>query len=56
VRKRLCAVLMYSGDQSSLEPLDRLGHDPDGDVTAEALRAKRAIRLRFGAQAPPAAP
>jgi HEAT repeat protein len=56
VRKRLCAVLMYSGDQSSLEPLDRLGHDPDGDVTAEALRAKRAIRLRLGAQGPPAAP
>jgi len=56
VRKRLCAVLMYSGDQSSLEPLDRLGHDPDSDVTAEALRAKRAIRLRLGAQAPPAAP
>jgi HEAT repeat protein len=56
VRKGLCEVLMYSGDQSSLEPLDRLGHDRDSDVTAEALRAKRAIRLRLGVQAPPAAP
>jgi HEAT repeat protein len=49
VRKRLCEVLMYSGDQSSLEPLDRLSHDPDGDVAAQALRAKNAIRARLGA-------
>jgi HEAT repeat protein len=53
-RKRLCTVLMFSGDQSSLEQLDRLSHDPDGDVAAEALRAKRAIRARLGA--PPPAP
>ena len=48
VRKRLCEVLMYSGDQSSLEPLERLSHDPDGDVATEALRAKTAIRARGG--------
>jgi HEAT repeat protein len=56
VRKGLCTVLMYSGDQSSLAPLDGLGHDPDGDVIAEAVRAKRAIRGRLGAQTPPATP
>lgn len=54
VRKRLCMVLMYSGDQSSLEPLDRLSHDPDSDVAAQALRAKRAIRARVQAETPPA--
>ncbi len=53
VRKRLCTVLMYSGDQSSLEPLDRLSHDPDSDVAAQALRAKRAIRARSEAETPP---
>lgn len=46
VRKRLCSVLMFSGNQSSLEQLDRLSHDPDGGVAAEALRAKQAIRAR----------
>ncbi len=53
VRKRLCAVLMYSGDQTSLEPLDRLSHDPDAGVSAQALRAKSAIRSRLGATAKP---
>ncbi len=53
VRKQLCVVLMYSGDQTSLEQLDRLSHDPDTDVAATALRAKRAIRAR--ADAAPAA-
>jgi HEAT repeat protein len=53
IRKQLCVVLMYSGDQSSLEQLDRLSHDPDTDVAATALRAKRAIRAR--ADAAPAA-
>jgi HEAT repeat protein len=46
VRKRLCTVLMFSGNQSSLEQLDRLSHDPAGDVAAEALRAKQAIRAQ----------
>lgn len=49
VRKRLCTVLMFSGDQASLEQLDRLSHDPNGDVAAEALRAKRALRARLDA-------
>ncbi len=53
VRKHLCTVLMYNGDQSSLEPLDRLSHDPDSDVAAQALRAKRAIRARLEAETPP---
>jgi hypothetical protein len=44
---------MYSGDQSSLEPLDRVSHDPDSDVAAQALRAKRAIRVRLEAETPP---
>jgi HEAT repeat protein len=47
VRKRLCTVLMFSGDQTSLDQLDRLSHDPDGDVAAEALRAKHGIRARL---------
>jgi HEAT repeat protein len=54
IRKRLCVVLMYSGDQGSLQQLDRLEHDPDNDVAAAALRAKRAIRARLDA-APPEA-
>jgi len=56
VRKRLCTVLMYSGDQSSLEPLDRLSHDPDNGVAAQAMRAKRAIRARVEAETPPPKP
>jgi len=51
VRNRLCIVLMFSGDQSSLEQLDRLSHDPNGDVSAQALRAKRALRARLEAAA-----
>jgi len=54
IRERLCIVLMYSGDQSSLQQLDRLEHDPNGDVAAAALRAKRAIRARLDAAAPEA--
>ena len=54
IRKHLCEVLMYSGDQGSLAQLDRLEHDPDTDVAAAALRAKRAIRARLDA-APAAA-
>jgi HEAT repeat protein len=49
VRKRLCTVLMFSGDQTSLDQLDRLSHDPNGAVAAEALRAKRSIRARLEA-------
>ena len=53
-RKRLCVVLMYSGDQGSLPQLDRLQQDPDSEVAAAALRAKRAIRARVDAAAPSA--
>jgi HEAT repeat protein len=49
VRKGLCTVLMFSGDQASLEQLDRLSHDPNGDVSAQALRAKGALRARLEA-------
>jgi len=54
IRRRLCVVLMYSGDQSSLQQLDRLEHDPDSDVAAAALKAKRAIRARVDSPAPAA--
>ena len=53
IRKRLCVVLMYSGDQSSLEQLDRLSHDPDKDVAATAMQAKRAVRARLDAAGAP---
>jgi HEAT repeat protein len=56
IRKRLCVVLMYSGDQGSLQQLDRLEHDPDRDVAEAALHAKRAIRARLDAAAPPTKP
>jgi len=49
VRKRLCSVLMFGGDQSSLSQLDRLSHDPDGDVAVEAVQAKRGLRARLEA-------
>ena len=49
VRSRLCNVLMFSGDQTSLDQLDRLSHDPNGDVSAQALRAKSALRARLAA-------
>jgi HEAT repeat protein len=54
IRKQLCVVLMYSGNQDSLAQLDRLEHDPDNNVAAAALRAKSAIRARLGAVAPAA--
>lgn len=46
VRKRLCTVLMFTGDQSSLAPLVETSHDSNADVAAEALRALRALRIR----------
>jgi len=51
VRKRLCEVLMHSGDQSSLEPLERLSHDPNGEVAAAGLRAQSGLRARLAASA-----
>ena len=49
VRKRLCTVLMFGGDQTSLDQLDRLSHDPNSDVAAEALQAKSGLRARLAA-------
>lgn len=46
VRRRLCTVLMFSGDASSIAPLQRLSHDPDSGVASEAIRALQAIRSR----------
>jgi len=46
VRRRLARVLMFSGDATSLEPLDQLARDPNPDVATAALRAKQAIRAR----------
>ena len=56
IRRRLCEVLMYSGDKDSLTQLDRLEHDQDNAVAAAALRAKTAIRARVAATAPAAKP
>jgi HEAT repeat protein len=49
VRQRLCTVLMYSGDGTSIHPLEQLSHDPNSTVAAAALRALSAIRLRTSA-------
>ena len=49
VRKRLCTVLMFGGDQTSLDQLDRLSHDPNSDVAAEALQSKSGLRARLAA-------
>ena len=46
VRKRLCTVLVFTGDRTSLEFLERLSHDKNNDVAIEALRALRAVRTR----------
>ncbi len=52
VRRRLCNVLMFSGDSSSLQPLERASHDRDGNVAAAALRALAVVRKRVST--PPA--
>ncbi len=48
VRKRLSTVLMFTGDKTSIAPLEQLSHDSNTDVASEALRALRAIRTRTG--------
>jgi HEAT repeat protein len=52
VRRGLCNVLMYSGDSTSIQPLDRASHDRDGNVAAAALRALAAVRQRTSAPPP----
>jgi HEAT repeat protein len=46
VRRRLCTVLMFTGDATSVEHLEHLSHDPNDEVAREAVRALRAVRLR----------
>jgi HEAT repeat protein len=50
-RRRLCYVLMYSGDASSIQQLQPLTRDRNGDVAAAALSAVRAIRARTSSAA-----
>jgi len=54
VRRQLCTVFMYSGDATSIEPLEKLSQDPKSEVATEAFRALRVVRMR--AAAPPAQP
>jgi HEAT repeat protein len=49
VRRRLCTILMYNGDASSVEHLERLSQDSKNDVATEALRALRVVRMRAAA-------
>ena len=53
VRRRLCTVLMFTGDATSVEPLEHLSHDPNDDVAREAVRALRAVRLRASSSTSP---
>ena len=46
VRRRLAAVLVSTGDGTSIAPLEKLTHDSNSDVATAALRALRAIRAR----------
>ncbi|HTV56965.1 MAG TPA: HEAT repeat domain-containing protein [Terriglobia bacterium] len=50
-RRRLCYVLMYSGDASSIQKLQPLTRDRNSDVAAAALSAVRAIRARTNSAA-----
>ena len=54
VRKRLCTVLMFGGDQTSLEQLDRLSHDPNSDVAGRSLpgEERSAGKARSGGDKP----
>lgn len=56
VRRRLCTVLMFTGDQTSIEHLEHLSRDPNGDVATEALRALRALHARLPASTPAPGP
>ena len=48
VQQRLCDVLMYAGDATSIQPLEQLSHDRNNQVAAAALRALSAVRRRTG--------
>jgi HEAT repeat protein len=51
IRRRLCTVLMHTGDASSIAPLEAASKDSNNDVAAEALRALRAVRARASSKA-----
>ena len=42
----LAGVLARSGDASSIPPLERVSHDPDPEVSREALRAMRTLQAK----------
>jgi hypothetical protein len=44
---QLAGVFARSGDQESIPYLEKLSHDPDDLVSAEGLRALRALRARL---------
>jgi hypothetical protein len=48
IQRRLATVLMYSGDSTSIPPLETLSHDSNADVASVAIRALRAVRVRAG--------
>jgi HEAT repeat protein len=49
VRRRLCTVLMYTGDSSSIPILEKMAKDKNGDVATAAFRSLSAIRTRTAA-------
>jgi HEAT repeat protein len=51
IRRKLCYVLMYSGNASSIPQLQPLTHDHNGDVAAAALSAIKSIRSRTNSAA-----
>ncbi|MGH9448693.1 MAG: HEAT repeat domain-containing protein, partial [Terriglobia bacterium] len=51
IRRKLCYVLMYSGNASSIQHLEPLAHDHNGDVAAAALSAIKSIRSRTNSAA-----
>ena len=56
VRRQLCTVMMYSGDATSIDPLEKLSQDSKNEVATEAFRALRVVRMRAAAApAPPPA-
>ncbi len=46
IQRKLALVLMYSGDSTSIAPLETLSHDSNTDVASAAIRALRAVRVR----------
>jgi HEAT repeat protein len=49
IRRKLAVVLVTTGDQTSIAPLERLSRDSNNDVAAAALRALSATRARVSA-------